>query len=288
MVTVTPICVKWVAEKTGGRIPAESVLSISLDTLRIGGPQSVADLLLGVPPESAVVVNAAAYRDLEVFVAGLLRAEAAGREFMARTAASYVQVRAGIAPRALLTARELVAANDNGGVFIVGSYVPKTTAQLAALTEGGTIVPIEVDVDMLLDDVQQDGEMTRVIQRLNQMVLQGRDVVVYTTRSLTTGDSAADNLRIGRRVSDSLITIVRGMQAQPRYLVAKGGITSSDVATKGLDVRRAIVTGQVLPGVPVWRLGAESRYPGMAYIVFPGNVGDDDALLTIQQQLSRD
>jgi len=42
----------------------------------------------------------------------------------------------------------------------------------------------------------------------------------------------------------------------------------------------------VLPGVPVWRLGLESRWPGMAYIVFPGNVGDDDALADIRQRLS--
>ena len=38
---------------------------------------------------------------MEVFVRGLLAAEAAGKRFLYRTAASFVQVRAGIEPRSL-------------------------------------------------------------------------------------------------------------------------------------------------------------------------------------------
>jgi uncharacterized protein YgbK (DUF1537 family) len=69
-------------------------------------------------------------------------------------------------------------------------------------------------------------------------------------------------------------------------LIAKGGITASDVATKGLNVKRALVLGQILPGVPVWQLGPESRYAGIPYVVFPGNVGGDDALAVTVQALS--
>ena len=47
---------------------------------------------------------------------------------------------------------------------------------------------------------------------------------------------------------------------------------------KQFGVRRALVRGQILPGVPVWRLGAEALFPGLDYIVFPGNVGGDTAL----------
>ena len=43
-------------------------------------------------------------------------------------------------------------------------------------------------------------------------------------------------------------------------------------------MKRAWVLGQVLPGVAVWRLGDESRYPGLPLIVFPGNVGVPEAL----------
>ena len=43
--------------------------------------------------------------------------------------------------------------------------------------------------------------------------------------------------------------------------------------------------GQVLPGVPVWELGPESRYPGLKYIVFPGNVGDSEAVREVVMKL---
>ncbi|HPJ01993.1 MAG TPA: nucleotide-binding domain containing protein, partial [Candidatus Limiplasma sp.] len=49
--------------------------------------------------------------------------------------------------------------------------------------------------------------------------------------------------------------------------------------TQGLQVRKALVMGQILKGVPVWLTGPESRFPGMPYVIFPGNVGDENALL---------
>jgi uncharacterized protein YgbK (DUF1537 family) len=79
---------------------------------------------------------------------------------------------------------------------------------------------------------------------------------------------------------------VESITTRPRYILAKGGITSSDVATLGLHVKRAMVLGQTLPGVPVWHLGTESRFPGLVYIVFPGNVGDENSLVEIYQSLS--
>lgn len=72
---------------------------------------------------------------------------------------------------------------------------------------------------------------------------------------------------------------MQALEVAPRYILAKGGITSSDTATQGLGVRRATVLGQILPGVPVWQTGAESRWPGLIYVVFPGNVGDNEALV---------
>jgi uncharacterized protein YgbK (DUF1537 family) len=63
--------------------------------------------------------------------------------------------------------------------------------------------------------------------------------------------------------------------------VAKGGITSSDVGTKGLGVKKALVLGQILKGIPVWLTGSESKYPDMPYVIFPGNVGDRNALLDV-------
>jgi uncharacterized protein YgbK (DUF1537 family) len=70
-------------------------------------------------------------------------------------------------------------------------------------------------------------------------------------------------------------------------LIAKGGITSSDVATKGLGIQRALVMGQILPGVPVWQADQSSRFPELTYVVFPGNVGDEFGLLDAYNKLNR-
>ncbi|EPS72122.1 hypothetical protein M569_02637, partial [Genlisea aurea] len=65
-----------------------------------------------------------------------------------------------------------------------------------------------------------------------------------------------------------------------------GGITSSDLVTKALEAKRAKVVGQAFAGVPLWQLGPESRYPGLPFIVFPGNVGDSKAVAEVVRRWS--
>ncbi|MDF3018101.1 MAG: hypothetical protein K0R44_3326 [Thermomicrobiales bacterium] len=112
----------------------------------------------------------------------------------------------------------------------------------------------------------------------------GQSPVVYTSRHVERPDGM-EELVVARVVSDALVAIVRGIEARPDFVVGKGGITSSDVGTRGLGAERATVLGQVRPGVPVWRLGPESRFPGMPYIVFPGNVGEAETLAEIVTEL---
>ena len=279
---------RWVEEKTGGRMAAAQVTSITLEDLRRGGPSRAARQLTAMTPDSYGVVNAASYRDLEVLVAALLQVEAVGKNFIFRTAASFVRVRAGIAPCEAIAPEALTAGNDHGGLFVVGSHVPQTTRQLNTLLEIGKVKAVEISVHALLDDDRRNSEIDHAVRTVDQCLENGEDTVVFTSRKVVKATSDEENLTIGQRVSDSLIRIVQGLTCQPRYLVAKGGITSSDVATNALGVRRAMVLGQLLPGVPVWQLGDEARYPGMAYIVFPGNVGEDRALATIQERLAPD
>ena len=90
---------------------------------------------------------------------------------------------------------------------------------------------------------------------------------------------------INREVARNLAQVVRRLPTRPAYLIGKGGITCSDPATDALGVRQAQAPGQILPGVPVWRLGPESRYPGLPCVIFPGNVGGPDALARAIQAL---
>lgn len=279
---------RYIQEKTKGAIHADEVKSISLDDLRIGGPDRVAKLLYDIAPAKACIVNAVSYRDMEVLVAALIQVEKQGNEFLYRTAASFVRTRTGLDEMGgLLSKEELTSSSEYGGLFVIGSYVTKTSSQLSNLLEQTDVASIEVDVQLLLDPDQKKSEITRVTNDASTVLQSGKDAAIYTSRKLVTGKDAASSLEIGQTVSNSLIEIVQHIDVQPHYLVAKGGITSSDVATKALGVRRAMIIGQALPGVPAWSLGNETRYPGMTYIIFPGNVGDDDALARIQKKLKR-
>ncbi|MEZ4708821.1 MAG: four-carbon acid sugar kinase family protein [Caldilineaceae bacterium] len=275
----------WVFEKTGGRVQPAQIYAVTLEQIRTGGPQAVAQQLTSLPKGSVCIINSVSLRDQEVFVAGLLAAEAAGKQFIFRTAASFVQARLGLATRPILTQPQLDMPKQGGGLVVVGSYVPKTSSQLERLLAQGGAAAVEINVNALLDDATRDLVLQKAAQAITEGLAANQDVVVYTSRQLISAATAAESLAIGQRVSDGLVALVQGLTVQPRYLLAKGGITSSDVATKGLGVKRALVLGQILPGVPVWRIGAESRFPGMPYIVFPGNVGDEDAVANVVKAL---
>lgn len=121
-------------------------------------------------------------------------------------------------------------------------------------------------------------EIQRTAQAACEAITGGQDALVYTSRELVIGLGRAGEPAIAKRVSQALVQVVRQMHAVPRFIIAKGGITASDLATEAINVQRAWVLGQILPGVPVWRLEAEGRFPGLSYVVFPGNVGTDDSL----------
>lgn len=277
----------WVEEKTAGVHPAARVRSICLELLRTGGPDAVRAELLSVPKCGVVIVNAAAPGDLAVLTRALQPAEAQGRRYLFRTAADFVPAYAGIGRRPLLEAREMRAAGANtGGLIVAGSYVGRTTSQLETLiAHHPAIISVEFDVNALIAAATRTSEIRRAGQTVSAALRGGRDVVLYTSRALVTGASPEEFGRIGQQVTAALIAVVQGLDVQPSWLIAKGGITSSDVATKALGIQRAMVLGQALPGVPVWAPGPESKWPELPYIVFPGNVGGPDALADLAGRL---
>ena len=53
-------------------------------------------------------------------------------------------------------------------------------------------------------------------------------------------------LEVAQQVSDALVSVLRELTVRPRYLVGKGGITSSDLATGALGVRKAQVLVKIV------------------------------------------
>jgi len=269
---------QWVEEKTRGRISGTSVQTLSLEETRQEGPDYIADKMTECKQGSVCVVNATDYRDLEVVTLGLLRAQQKGQRFLFRTAASFVRVRAGLTARAILNVDEIKSTGGTGGLVVVGSHVPRSSQQLDHLLQHGNVRSIEVRVDKILSPQDRDEEIQRSIGFVDNTLSQRRDVVVYTSRKLITGRDHESSLSISSQISQGLVKIIRSMNVRPRYILAKGGVTSSDIATQALGIVRAKVLGQILLGVPVWQSGSESRFPGMPYVVFPGNVGSIDAI----------
>ena len=279
----------WVEEKTQQRVKTADVASLTLEEIRRGGPERVAARLRAARHGQPIVVNALDYPDLWTVVLGLLQAEAEGKRYLYRTGASFVRARAGIDARPLLGRDELLGPNARRparGLVVVGSHVRRTTEQLQRVLLAPETTGIEVAVPELLHgDDDRAREIAQVRRQVDEALEAGQTPVVYTSRQVER-PVGMEELVVARVVSDALVTVVRGIAGRPDFVVGKGGITSSDVGTRGLGAERATVLGQVRPGVPVWRLGSESRFPTMPYIVFPGNVGEAESLAEIVTELT--
>lgn len=271
----------YVEEKTDGAYPAEQVVSISIEELRKLDLDGIERKLLGVCGFGKVVVNAAADVDVKIFSIALYRAMAQGKNFLFRTAAALVRAFGGISSQPLLTREQMIhTRTPNGGVIVVGSHTQKTTRQLDELKKAEGIVPVEFNSDLVLDESAFAAETARTTRKMEEIIRSGKTAVVYTKRKLLVieNDSPEDALLRSVRISNAVQALVGDLRETPAFVIAKGGITSSDIGTKALKVRRALVMGQIRPGIPVWRTGAESRFPGIPYVIFPGNVGEDTTL----------
>lgn len=268
---------EYVEEKTKGAYHSSDVICISLEDIRNVDIDKIEAQLVGVKDFNKIIVNAADYVDVKVFCVALYRAMAKGKVFMFRTAAAIVKVMGGISDQPLLTRKQMVVKEtDNGGIVVVGSHTDKTTKQVECLKELTDIEFIELDATLVKDDAAFEAEVQRCLAKEEACIQAGKTVCCYTTRALITADTGdkEDELRLSVKISDAVQSLVGRLGITPSFVIAKGGITSSDVGTKALAVKKANVLGQIRPGIPVWQTGEESKFPMTPYIIFPGNVGE--------------
>ena len=303
---------KYVEEKSKGRFAAESVIVLDLNIIRAGAAspgtavnpdgdpavsaaisaRAIADAIAPASDSTPIVADIVSENDLRVLSLGLEEAERRGKKLLYRVGPPFGRARIGQDIRAELSGAEAYAGNtpsETGGLIVVGSHVGVTTRQLKALTEQHSAARIvEIDVEKLLAagtaaDSYLDQTVSTVVDALH-----GGDVIVHTSRLLIKTDDAAESLRIARTVSAAVVAVVnRTLKTfPPRFVIAKGGITSSDVAAHGLEIRHAIVRGPMLPGiVSLWE-PVDGPAKGIPYIVFAGNVGDDQSLADVTRKLS--
>lgn len=289
---------KYVQEKSQGRFQASDVIVLDLNIIRAGASaqdpaisaKAIADALESATNSTPIVADIVTENDLRALALGLEEAERRGKKLLYRVGPPFVRGRIGQEIRAALTSEEAYAGNTPstaGGLIVVGSHVGVTTRQLSALTAAHSSAHIiEIDVEKLLAP-QADDYIATVVSDVVDALHQG-DVIVHTSRLLIKTDDAAASLKIARTVSAAVVNVVnRTLKTfAPRFVIAKGGITSSDVAAHGLEIRHAIVRGPMLPGiVSLWE-PVDGPAKGIPYIVFAGNVGDDQSLAQVTRKLS--
>lgn len=285
----------WVEEKTEGRIAASSVVGIGLDTLRTD-PDAVFAAAMSLEGGAVLASDIVNEDDMRCLSLALVAAEAAGKHFVYRVGPPFVRARIGQEKHAPVTQEELAEAREAagspdrqplpGGLIVVGSHVGVTQRQLANLKDNVEASVLEVDVAQVIDGSARDAHLADLIDRAEQILRTG-SVIVQTSRKLVTGADGASSLDISRQVSAAVVAVVNGIlgRVTPAFVLAKGGITSSDVASKGLEIRHALAIGPMLPGIVSLWMAQDGPARGIPYIVFPGNVGDDTSLTAVVRRL---
>ena len=271
----------YIEEKTGGKFKADSVIGISLEDIHDVNIDKIEEQLMAVKDFNKIIVNAIDYVDVKVFCVAMYRAMAKGKVFMFRTAAGIVKVMGGVTDQPLLTREQMIVKDtDNGGIIVIGSHTDKTTRQMEALKAIDKIRFVELDASLVKDEAAFAKAVDDCIKIEEECIAAGQTVCVYTSRVLITADTGdkEDELRLSVKISDAVQSLVGRLSVVPSFVIAKGGITSSDVGTKALAVQKANVLGQIKPGIPVWQTGPESKFPQTPYVIFPGNVGEDTTL----------
>ena len=270
----------YVAEKTQNSITAEEVQRITLEDIRTKG---VEQKLLSLTNNQCVVVDGETQADFDKFAQEVLAATKQGKRFLFRSAASLLTSLAELGEQP--TPPEAMAnykPSNHPGVILVGSHVRKTTEQLKKLLEESGTVGIEIDVKSLRDDPSsQDKILQKTLELVNKSWQEGSTPVVYTSREELTFTDIQQRLQFGKTVSSLLMDVVRGLPKKIGFLISKGGITSNDVLSDGLNLTKARLLGQILPGCSVIRTEPDHpQFPNLPVVLFPGNVGEDHSLAT--------
>jgi len=268
----------WVAEVGNGR----KAVNIPLAEYRREGFSRISQAIIHAEAGTVIVPDAETMADLEMLAKGLSVAEQHGRNVVVRSASSFAAARSGLHSRRL-TKDEVIV---NGPVLLVcGSHTSAASRQLEQIVRQ-TCEPVVLQTERILQG--NTVEVEAVVQEAAANVIANIHAVGFAIlsseriRQETHGDLAS-----GAKIMHALTRVTALASSHCAGVIAKGGITSAQVATDGLSADYAKVIGQLAPGVSLWHIQRNEEIKGLdgiiPYAVVPGNVGSDTTLLEIAE-----
>ena len=272
----------YVAEKTGGRIPATNV---ALFGPEVDGAERM-EKLEELTGNACCAVSAETQAQLDEFARASLVAARHGKRFLFRSAASLLTSLAALPPQPV-PPQEMAkfVTGHNPGLVLVGSHVPLSTRQLKVLLAGHQVEHVEIEVSRLPADTPEIE--TEAVARLAAAHAAGKTVVISTSRTERVFPTSGERLEFGIELSALLMRIVQQAPETLGFIVSKGGITSNDVLSTGLALRKARVVGQIHPGCSVVLTPPDHRFGSIPVVIFPGNVGTDVSLGLVYERLTQ-
>ncbi len=271
----------YVAEKNQGKITSEEVITIQLEDLHSG---DLTNQLLTLKNNCCVVVDGETQEDFDRLASALFAATKQGKRFLFRSAASLITSLAQLGQQPIPPeAMARYKTNQKPGVILVGSHVKKTTRQLQQLLQQSSTVGIEVEVMRLQDNPEaRDIILQSILHQVLTVWRQGKTPVIFTSREEVTFVDIQERIDFGRAISDLLMDIVRGLPSDIGFLISKGGITSNNLLSNGLNLTTVRLLGQILPGCCVVHTAEDHpQFPSLPVVLFPGNVGNDRGLVEV-------
>lgn len=261
---------QWAQDRSEGLFPAAAAVEIELTALRRDGAAGVADALGAAIAPAVCVPDVETDDDLAVLADGVRLAEQRGAHVLTRCAPPFAAVLGGC----LATGYAPPPTAVDGLLVVCGSYVATTTRQLAHLTAAYPRCLVEADIDALAA-CDPAGALAHLAGEVDRRLARDGLAVLATARGEPAADATAER---SERIARNLAGVVPLLRARPDVVLTKGGITGAVTVQEGLRAAAARVLGPIAPGVVQWLVDTPWR-PAMPVVVFPGNLGDDAALL---------
>jgi uncharacterized protein YgbK (DUF1537 family) len=256
--------VDYVAEKSGRR-----GVHVPLQTVRDGGLDAV---LRGADAGDVILPDVLDDDDILAIAAAIAAVQRAGRDIVVRCAAPLAAALAGVTSDGLL--QTPLVPEPKRTLLVCGSHTIGATRQLEPVIAAWGDAALVSTAAALADSAAAGADAADAASAQ----LDARRLAIVTSER--SRSSEHNTLEHGSRVMEALTTAVRAVIESVDVVIAKGGITSADVARVGIGARSARVLGQVLPGVSVWDLTAFDGHR-VLYVVVPGNVGGPDTLMRV-------